>query len=117
MTWALLFLAILTILTSSPKEKNRHYFEKHHIKDLTVVFMDKKTINTWWKMIGGQRDWEKVHAFSYYDHKKDKYYIILPPNADHKLIGYEFSHILEWSKKEKIRQVKSEKASFESKIN
>jgi len=121
MIWAIILLAVGAFLLNSPKQNNKtHYFKKQHIENLTVVFADRETINTWWALIGGKKDWEKVHAFSYYDHKKNIYYIVLPPDADNKLIGYEFSHILEWDNK-KTRQTKlpsaTQQASAESKTN
>jgi hypothetical protein len=104
MTWILLFLAILISLLDAPKQNNKRYFERHYIENLTVVFMDQETLNTWWRLVGGQKEWEKVHAFTYYNPKKNMYYIVLPPDADHKLIGYEFSHILEWKRNQNPNQ-------------
>ncbi|RLE11552.1 hypothetical protein DRJ04_07845 [Candidatus Aerophobetes bacterium] len=98
MAWVILFLAILLSLTDEPQQNSEHYFEKHYIENITVVFMDHETLNVWWRLVGGQKQWEKVHAFTYYDPGKNMYYIVLPPNADHKLIGYEFNHILEWKR-------------------
>ena len=106
MIWAIILLTAGALLLNPLKQNSEaHYFQEQHIENLTVVFMDKEAINTWWALIGGKKDWEKVHAFSYYDHEKDMYYIVLPPDADHALIGYEFSHILEWNGK-KAKQTK-----------
>lgn len=99
MAWVILFLAVVLSFLDPPKQSDKYYFEKYSIENLTVVFMDRRVINTWWRLVGGQKDWEKVHAFTYYDPKKNMYYIILPPNADKSLIGYEFNHILEWKRK------------------
>ena len=96
-------------VSSTPVEKeNLHFFEKYFIEeDINVIFTDEKIINTWWKLIGGQKDWEKVHAFTYYDHKQNVFYIVLPKNASFNLIGYEFNHILEWKKNGKINNTSS----------
>ncbi|RLE14668.1 hypothetical protein DRI96_01085 [Candidatus Aerophobetes bacterium] len=107
MAWIASILVILTVLSLSPKLKqNDPYFKQYFIEKVTVVFTDTKTINTWWRLIGGQKQWQKVHAFTYYDHKKDMYYIVLPPNADNNLIGYEFSHILEWKQNGEINKIR-----------
>jgi len=106
-------LSLLLTFSVSPslalaKKENLHPFEKYFIEeDINVIFTDEKIINTWWRLIGGQKDWEKVHAFTYYDHKQNVFYIVLPKNASFDLIGYEFNHILEWKKNGKINNTSS----------
>lgn len=103
MTWILILF--LVIVFTFPRVEQPHILYRYRIRDLEVIICSQKMVNTWWRMTGGQRYWRKVHAFSYYDHREDKYYIILPPNPNERLIGHEFKHILDWEK-EKIREYK-----------
>lgn len=82
-------------------------FDQYDFTDVVVIVTTHDVINTAWKMIGGQRKWKEVYAFSYFDHKKNKYYVYLPVGASEALIGHEFAHILKW-KGANVREVKAE---------
>jgi len=92
---SLILLVFFFVSVSSAKV----YWEQYDLSDVIVIITTHKAINTAWRMIGGQKDWKEVYAFSYYNHKNGKYYVYLPINASEKLIGHEFKHILEWKRK------------------
>jgi len=71
-------------------------FDKFDFSDVVVIVTTHEVINTAWKLVGGQKDYKEVYAFSYFDHKKGKYYVYLPVGANEALVGHEFSHILRW---------------------
>jgi len=104
---ARLFLAVLFTLVFTISASGKITYDTHHMIDVEVTIASHEFINTIWRITGGQEDWDKVHAFSYYDHNNGKYHIFLPYGASEALIGHEFAHILAW-KGADVKEVRAE---------